>query len=114
MDSDRLILTGAVSPPSLLPSSGKIDGVSDEEKKQTAKDFESVFIGKLLDEMRNTIGDWGFEEDGASKQVQGLFWLYLARDIANNGGVGLWKEIYRFLTEPSQTEAPTGQAGKDI
>jgi len=99
----KLVLTGAVAPPTLLENIGKTDGISEESKKQVAKDFESVFINKLLDEMNNTIGDWGFEEDGASMQVQGIFWLYLGRDIANNGGLGLWKDIYQFLNGSEQT-----------
>ncbi len=57
--------------------------------------------------MKNTIGDWGFDKDGASKQIQGIFWLYLARDIANNGGFGLWKDIYKFLTDADQANPAT-------
>lgn len=128
MDSTKLILTGAVSPPSLLEDlsgtlfykkiakwePGKIDGVSEERKKQVAKDFESVLIGKLLDEMKNTIGDWGFDKDETSKQVQGIFWLYLARDIANNGGFGMWKDIYQFLTNPDQANTTTGTLDRNI
>jgi hypothetical protein len=52
--------------------------------------------------MKNSIGDWGFEKDAASTQIQGIFWLYMARDIANNGGFGLWKDIYQFLTNTDQ------------
>jgi len=102
MDSDKLILTEVISPPSPLMSlskSAEAVGTSEEQKKQIAKDFESVFIHKLLEEMKNSIGDWGFEKDAFSKQVKGIFWLYLARDIANNGGFGMWKDIHRFLTD---------------
>ena len=128
MDSSKLILTGTVSPPMPLEhlsksafwkkiaksEPGKIDGLSEEKKKQLAKDFESVFISKLLDEMKNTVGDWGFEKDGASKQVQGIFWLYLARDIANNGGFGMWKDIYKSLTSSDQTKTTRESVDKDI
>ena len=98
MDSTKLILTGVVSP--LIPPEKikKIDDTGETEKKQFAKDFESVFISKLLDEMKNTIGDWSDEKDGTSEQVEGIFWLYLARDIADKGGFGMWKDIYRSLT----------------
>jgi len=99
MDSANLILTGTVPPPTSLEQMTQIDGVSEAKKKQLAKDFESVFINKLLDEMKKTIGDWGNEKDGASKQIQGIFWLYLARDIADNGGFGMWKDIYRFMND---------------
>ena len=112
-----MILTQPVLPPSLLESlsgttsrisnlrklePGEIDSISEEKKKQIAKDFESILLTKLLDEMKNTIGDWGFDKDGAAKQIQGIFWLYLASDIANNGGLGLWKDIYQFLTNADQ------------
>ncbi len=99
MDSANLILTGTVPSPISLEQMTQIDGVSEAKKKQYAKDFESIFINKLLDEMKKTIGDWGDEKDGASKQIQGIFWLYLARDIADNGGFGMWKDIYGFMND---------------
>ena len=99
MDSTKLILTGTVTPPIPLEQIKKIDNASESQKKQFAKDFESIFISKLLDEMKNTVGEWGFEKDSASEQVEGIFGLYLARDVANNGGFGMWKDIYKFLTD---------------
>ena len=107
-----MILTESVSPPVLLKhlDGSKLDGVSEEKKKQIAKDFESVLLNKLLDEMKNTIGNWGFDKDGPSRQVQGIFWLFLSRDVANNGGIGLWKDIYQFLTNADRA----GPAGKSL
>jgi len=112
MDSAKLILTEPVPPPALLEHLDKSSagGASEEKKKQISKDFESVLLSKLLDEMSKSVGNWGFEKDGASKQVQGIFWMYLARDVANNGGMGLWKDIYKFLTGSDQTNA----AGKSL
>lgn len=107
MDSANLILTGAVSPPIPLKKVERIDGACEAKKKQFTKDFESVFINKLLDEMKNTIGDWGDEKDGASKQIDGIFWLHLARDIADNGGFGMWKDIYEFLTDSEHKNTAT-------
>ena len=100
MDSVKLILTEPVSPPAMLEQLDKsmLNSISEEKKKQAAKDFESVLLNKLLDEMKNSIVDWGSGKDGTSKQIQGIFWLYLARDIADKGGLGLWKDIYQFLT----------------
>ena len=100
MDSVKLILTEPVSPPTLLEQLDKsrLNSISEEKKEQVAKDFESVLLTKLLDEMKNSIVEWGLDKDATSKQIQGIFWLYLARDIANNGGLGLWKDIYQFLT----------------
>ncbi|MFA5239056.1 MAG: hypothetical protein WC476_05020 [Phycisphaerae bacterium] len=98
MDSANLILTQIVSPPKPPGRTGEPDNTCEAKKKQFAKDFESVFINKLLDEMKNTIVDWSDEKDGASKQIDGIFSLYLSRDIADKGGFGMWKDIYRSLT----------------
>jgi len=105
MDSTKLILTEPVSPPTLLENLGqsRLKSIPDEKKKQVAKDFESVLLDKLLDEMKNSITDWGLEKDAASKQTQGIFWLYLGREISNNGGLGLWKDIYQYLSNTEQT-----------
>ena len=105
MDSIKLILSEPVSPPAMLEhlDKSRLNSISEEKKKQVAKDFESVLLNKILEEMKNSIGDWGFEKDAASAQIQGIFWLYLARDIANNGGFGLWKDIYQFLTNAEHT-----------
>ncbi|MHC4244417.1 MAG: hypothetical protein ACYSU4_18580 [Planctomycetota bacterium] len=105
MDSTKLILTEPVSAPTMLEQldQSKLKSIPDEKKKQVAKDFESVLLDKLLDEMKNSITDWGLEKDAASKQTEGIFWLYLGRDIANNGGLGLWKDIYQHLSNVEQT-----------
>ena len=105
MDSTKLILTEPVSAPTMLEhlDQSRLKSIPDEKKKQVAKDFESVLLDKLLDEMKNSITDWGLEKDAASKQTQGIFWLYLGRDIANNGGLGLWKDIYQYLSNAEQT-----------
>jgi len=99
MDSANLILTQIVSPPTPLGQTGETDNTGEAKKKQFAKDFESVFINKLLDEMKNTIVDWGDEKDEASRQIDGIFSLCLSRDIADNGGFGMWKDIYQSLTD---------------
>jgi hypothetical protein len=79
---------------------------SDEQKKRIAKDFESVLLGKLFDQVQESTGGWGLEEeDGAAPQVQGLFWMHLARDVADKGGLGLWKDIYQYLRQMEGTGA---------
>jgi Rod binding domain-containing protein len=90
--------------PAAKLEAGNTGKISEARKKKIAKDFESVLLMRLLDEMKNTIGDWGFEQDGASKQVQGMFWMCLARDIAGKGGLGMWKDIYKFMTEADKSK----------
>lgn len=77
----------------------------EERKKQIARDFESVLLTKLFDQVQESIGGWGLEEeDTASQQVQGLFWLQLAQDVADKGGLGLWKDIYQYLQQMDGTD----------
>ncbi len=114
MDIAGLILTEAVSQPIVPEKIEKTDAVSQARKKQVARDFESVFIVKLLDEMKNTIGEWGFEKDAASRQTEGIFWLYLARDVAENGGLGMAKDIYRFLTDSENNSPPAKLLDKSL
>jgi Rod binding domain-containing protein len=96
------------------PLTKDIDNASEAKKKQFAKDFESVFINKLLDEMKNTIGDWGSEKDGAGKQIDDIFWSYLSQDIANNGGFGLGKNIYQSLTDTKHNKDSTKLLDKSL
>ncbi|PKL50679.1 MAG: hypothetical protein CVV39_01085 [Planctomycetes bacterium HGW-Planctomycetes-1] len=107
MDISKLMLNGAVPQQALPEQAERIDTALEAQKKQFAKDFESVFIGKLLDEMKNTIGEWGDEKDGPAQQIDGIFWMYLARDLADNGGFGMAKDIYQFLNDlEKQNTAP--------
>jgi Rod binding domain-containing protein len=108
MDSAKLISAESLLPSALPGNVNQIGDISEQKQKQAAKDFESVLLGKLLDEMKNTIGDWGFEEDAASRQTEGIFWLYLARYLGDNGGLGMWKDIYQTLTGPEQKNENVG------
>lgn len=116
MDSTQLILTQPVTPPVPLDHTdkSKLDGMSDEKKKQIAKDFESILLYRILDEMKNTVGEWDYEEDGTSDQVQGIFWLHLARDVADNGGLGLWEDIYKFIKDTSQANITGKSLDKNV
>jgi Rod binding domain-containing protein len=114
MDSAKSILTE----PALLPTDpgnlNKVNGITERKKEQIAKDFESVLLSKLLDEVKNSIGDLGLDESGASKQIQGIFWLYLSRHIADNGGLGFWKDIYKGFTSPEQANKSTRLVDRKI
>jgi Rod binding domain-containing protein len=129
MDSTKLILTPSRLPvgrqergsPQLTgpPANGafcstaakcgpkKTDQILEAKHQQIAKDFESVLLHKVLEQMKDTIGKWGFEEDSSSRAIQDLFWPYLARDIADNGGLGLWKDIYKLLNSADKPHAAT-------
>jgi len=108
------ILTEPVPQPNRLIEPDRISADSEEEKKQAAKNFEAVFINKLLDEMKVDAQNWGFEENNAREQIQGIFNLYLSTHLADNGGFGLWKDIYKSLAGLSQANTKTEPPGEGI
>ncbi|MHC4716274.1 MAG: rod-binding protein [Planctomycetota bacterium] len=81
-----------------------------DEIIQAAKDFESVLLDRLLQEMKRTIPESGLLGGGAAtRQMWDLFWGQLARDIASRGGLGLWKQLSRqFGADPVPSAAPAG------
>ncbi len=79
--------------------------------RQAAKDFESVLLRQLLDSMRQSIPDGGLFQSPAGRQIEGLFWHYLSRSVADNGGIGLWRDIYKQFADAQpdrQTDKPQG------
>jgi Rod binding domain-containing protein len=107
MDAANLILNSVVSLAGSPENIRKPDDASDAQKIKFAKDFEAIFIGKLLDEMKKTVVNWDDERDSASKQMDGIFWMHLADELGGKGGLGLWNDIYKSLntTENENTEA---------
>ena len=73
------------------------NALAGKDAEKAAKSFESVLLYKMMDEMQRTIPDSGLLGDGASKQVQSMFWFYLAEEAAKHGGLGLWQDIRRQI-----------------
>ncbi len=74
---------------------------------KAAKEFEAIFVTKLLDEMRQTIPQSGLGESEGADQVQGIFWFELAQELGNKGALGLWKQVYRQMM-PQAATPPAG------
>ncbi len=82
------------------------DATSSTGKKteQAAKDFESVLLTKVLEGMENTVSQFSADDkEAGSEQVKGLFTLFLARDMADKGGLGLWKDLNAFFKDMQKT-----------
>ena len=70
---------------------------NDKRCQEVCKGFESVLIEKMLDEMKNTIGQWDEDKDPAENQIFGIFSYHMADHISKEGGFGLWKDVYESL-----------------
>jgi hypothetical protein len=128
MNSSDLLLTTPVTTPNTLETksgagltakSGNIlsDSVKSADARRTekvAKDFESVLLSKVLDEMKNTIGNGFGEEEVGGEQIKGLFWLCLARDMGEKGGLGLWKDLNRFFKDMQKTNVSESSLDEKI
>ena len=78
---------------------GLKNSIDVKKAEKVAKDFESVLLHKLMESMQRTIPESGLLDSGITKQVQGIFWFYLAQEMADAGGVGLWRDIYSQMTD---------------
>lgn len=81
---------GAVRPPA-LDRYESIDP-TEEKRQSVAKDFESIFLHQLLEVMKDTIPEPELEDSG-SEQIQSMVWSFLAQALADQGGLGLWRQI---------------------
>lgn len=64
---------------------------------RAARDFESVLLHKLLDEMQRTVPKSGLLDDEMGEQVQSIVSMHLSQEIASKGGIGLWQELHRQM-----------------
>jgi Rod binding domain-containing protein len=90
-------IDGLMMPEPAAPSADVRGRQGDRRLAETAQQFESVLLHRLMEEMRRTIPESGLLEGGLSDQVQGLFWFYLAQDAAEKGGLGIGREMARQL-----------------
>ena len=100
-----------------LPGAGpnQESQIIDHKSAAVARDFESVLLTKLFDQVQQSLGDWNLDdEDGTGQQVQGLFWFYLARDAADKGGFGLWKDIYQHLQQMDRIPNPVEVLNEEL
>ncbi|MCK4602904.1 MAG: rod-binding protein [Phycisphaerae bacterium] len=88
--------------PALLASdvpvlAGRRLDTDDQATRQVAHDFESILMTKLVDAMSRTVPNSGLFDDGVTRQIKGMFWSFLAQDVGQRGGMGMWQEIYRQI-----------------
>ncbi|MCX5682513.1 MAG: rod-binding protein [Planctomycetota bacterium] len=97
MDLNLKTVTGTslIGPPDLTQAAKDAQSGKGDAVEKAARDFESVLLHRLFEEMRRTIPDSGLLESGTNDQVQGMFWMYMAQDVAAKGGIGMAKELTR-------------------
>ncbi len=79
---------------------GKMDAEKDIEK--VSRDFESVFLNKLLSSMRKTIPKSGLLDSYASDMFQSMMDEEMSKEMAKNKGMGMGEMIYNDLSKISR------------
>jgi Rod binding domain-containing protein len=116
MEGAELILTTPVTSPDVLlhtqPAAGK---QTDADKlKKLAKDFESVLLSQLVSTMKETLSSISEDEqETGSGQVKDMFWMCFSREIGDKGGLGLWKDLYRFFSDMQKKQNLTVDGRSD-
>jgi Rod binding domain-containing protein len=79
---------------------GKMDAEKDIEK--VSRDFESVFLNKLLSSMRKTIPKSGLLDSFASDMFQSMMDEEISKEMSKNKGMGMGEMIYNDLNKISR------------
>ena len=79
---------------------GKMDAEKDIEK--VSRDFESVFLNKLLSSMRKTIPKSGLLDSFASDMFQSMMDEEMSKEMSKNKGMGMGEMIYNDLNKISR------------
>jgi len=114
---DMIDPTGGKSPLAMLSASrAKPVAKGDDVKKveELARDFEGVLLNKLMDEMQKTIPDSGLLSSPATKQMKGMFWMFLSQSLADNGGIGLAKQLTQDFKKMAHIAEPTAKPTADF
>ncbi|MBN4077833.1 rod-binding protein [Nitrospina gracilis] len=76
---------------------GKLNSEKDIEK--VSRDFESIFLNKLLSSMRKTIPKSGLLESFASDMFQSMMDEEMSKEMAKNKGMGMGEMVYNDLSD---------------
>jgi Rod binding domain-containing protein len=104
MDINKISSSQIINQTNSLKDVKNPNNLTDTQKQEAAKKFESVLLEKMLDSMQKTVTDWDGDKSPASKQINSLFNTYLARDMADKGGLGLWKDICSFYGDRQKNQ----------
>ena len=75
---------------------GQIDSKKDMEK--VARDFESVFVNKLLESMRKAVPKSGLLDSSALDMYQSMMDQEMAKNMSERKGMGLGEMVYKDLS----------------
>lgn len=88
----------------------------EDSSAEAAKDFESVLLHKLLETMDRTVIRSELFDSPTSEQVRGMFRHFLAQELSDAGGMGLWKQLHSQLQNSANVdeEGPSASLEQEL
>ena len=84
---------------------GSIKNMSPEKADAVSKDFESLFISQMVQQMfGESSGSEAFGSEDTDEVYKGLMVQEYGKIIQKNGGIGIASNIYKELTGSTKTE----------
>ena len=86
---------------------GLLDEGDKEKLKEACRDFEAIFLGQMLKEMRKTVTDGGLTEKSHARTVyEDMFDEKVATNLAHSGrGTGLGETLYSQISRQTESFA---------
>lgn len=84
---------------------------SQDEKslQSTCKQFESIFVNILMQNMRRTVSEGGLiEKSQAREMFEGMLDEEIAKEVSKEQGVGLAKTMYEQLSKNFNNQEENG------
>ena len=93
------------APFSITQSKGIQTNLSKEEQaRQAAQEFESVFLSQMLEGMFEGVGDDEFGDSYAQNTYRSLLTETYADEITKSGGIGIADSVMRELINMQEME----------
>ncbi len=74
-----------------------------DKLKSACIDFEAIFIGKMLEGLRNTVDKSGFIDAGAGEEIfQDMLFDEYAKSMAQKGTLGIAEMMYKDILSKSK------------
>lgn len=95
-----------------LAAQGKLNGMDEEQAKKTAAEFESFFLGQMLEYMNTDIDGQGMFGGGHAEDVwRSMLNQEYGKEIAKSSSLGVADAVMRSMLQ-AQGDATTGSSSK--
>ena len=101
---DPQLATSAVN--TMLAGRGKVQPTAQAKARQTAEDFEAVFLNTMFQSMFTGIdGEGPFGGSGATGVWRSFLTDEYAKSVAKKGGIGIADQVYRSLMARQEVQS---------